>query len=103
MGETTRVDVLATVLEDQWYKHFKSVGPDRIRSWAINQADGYLRPLGAPPLSTEERDAMADEMSARIFPDGDDEDTCQGHESLSGAHMGEAVYCPNDECRKVRL
>ena len=28
-----------------------------------------------------------------IDDEDDDEDECEGHESLSGAHMGETVYC----------
>lgn len=31
----------------------------------------------------------------------DDDDGCEGHESLAGAHMGEAVYC-DGSCRRVR-
>ncbi len=34
-----------------------------------------------------------------LYAGGDlDEDECDGHESLAGQHMGEAVYCPNNEC-----
>lgn len=30
----------------------------------------------------------------------DEDDQCEGHESLDGAHMGEAVYC-DGSCRRV--
>lgn len=35
---------------------------------------------------------------AAMFPDEDD-DECEGHESLDGAHMGETVYC-DGSCQK---
>lgn len=32
--------------------------------------------------------------------DDDDDDQCEGHESLDGAHMGESVYC-DGSCRRA--
>jgi hypothetical protein len=33
--------------------------------------------------------------------DEDEDDACEGHESLAGEHMGEAVYC-DGSCRRAR-
>ena len=32
-------------------------------------------------------------QNALIDVEEDDDDACEGHESLGGAHMGETVYC----------
>ena len=32
-------------------------------------------------------------MEQYLGTEDDDEDECEGHESLDGAHMGETVYC----------
>lgn len=33
-------------------------------------------------------------------PDCEDDDQCEGHESLAGEHMGESVYC-DGSCRRA--
>lgn len=45
--------------------------------------------------------ADQNEQAWAASQDGDDEDECEGHESLDGAHMGEAVYC-DGSCRPRR-
>lgn len=41
------------------------------------------------PLSAVDLDERVD----RMYFDGTRKPECEGHESLSGAHMGESVYC----------
>ena len=36
---------------------------------------------------------------ASVLAGDDDDNECEGHESLDGAHMGETVYC-DGTCRK---
>lgn len=38
------------------------------------------------------------ELTAETLYDDDDDDECEGHEWLAGAHMGETVYC-DGTCR----
>lgn len=53
-------------------------------------ADDKMIPGPVAELSGAEEDSGWD----------DGEDECEGHESLAGEHMGEAVYC-DGSCRRV--
>lgn len=77
---------------------------------------GFYTPAGTWEPETDH--GTADEAAARVHwlnggtaPDpapiehrvdvdeDDDDEGCQGHESLDGAHMGETVYC-DGTCRR---